>query len=97
MDAPHLRKLEFLSPAWQAAILMLDCYATIPAGQEKHYCRTYAVETLEEVAEGMMQDGAAETMSRRTLQLAALTALHSINWARRPKSPRHRFTPRYTR
>jgi len=84
LQAPVLDSLWLWSAAWKAAILMIDCYAVIPAGEEESYMQTYAVHTLEEAAEGMMLDGNwDETVSKRAYELGAKTALHALNWARR--------------
>ena len=85
--APRMQRLNTFSPAWNAAVLMIDCYATITMGNELHLKRSYNVTTLEEVAEGMMRDGADSVVSQRALELAVSTALHSLNWARQQYLP----------
>ena len=83
MSAPRMTALRPFSFAWRAAMLMLDCYAVIPLGGEQRLMSTYGVQTLEEAVEGQMRDGCfPDKMTERAFQLASLSALHSLNWAR---------------
>ena len=83
LRSPHIKALEVLSRAWYAAIRMLYCYATIKTEEERHYLKLFSVTTLEEVAEQQMWNSKYyEDMNLRVVNIAAIAALHGLNWAR---------------
>ena len=83
MQSPQIKALDVLSPAWYAALRMLTCYAAIRPEEEGDYFRRFHVHTVEEVAEQQMWiSNFFEEMSLRVFSLAAIAALHGLNWAR---------------
>jgi hypothetical protein len=82
LNSPHLASLHLLTPAWKGATLIIDAYATILRSNEKYLLTEH--HTLEEVAVGNVRWAIGEVggLRRRTLDLATITALHSLNWAR---------------
>ena len=90
MQSPQIKALVPLSPAWYAALRMLYCYAAVRTENEGYYFQLFLVHTVEEVAERQMWlSNYSEEMSPRVYGVAALAALHSLNWARQNPDDQH--------